>query len=144
MQVLSQLADMQLMADSHFLEGFLKSWGMILASEIGDKTFFIAAIMAMKHPRLTVRRTPLDSGINMITWPVTCAADGPSVLGTLMGFLADSGLRCQVYAGAIAALSAMTVLSAVMGWAAPNLVRLEAWHQSHLTPALHLKAGHRT
>ena len=37
------------------LQGFLKSWGMILASEIGDKTFFIAAIMAMKHSRLTVR-----------------------------------------------------------------------------------------
>lgn len=43
------------MADNHFLEGFLKSLGMISASEIGDKTFFIAAIMAMKHPRLTVR-----------------------------------------------------------------------------------------
>ena len=36
-------------------EGFLKSWGMILVSEIGDKTFFIAAIMAMRNPRLTVR-----------------------------------------------------------------------------------------
>ena len=47
---------MALMGDGHFLEGFLKSWGMILASEIGDKTFFIAAIMAMKHSRLTVRR----------------------------------------------------------------------------------------
>ena len=39
-----------------FIEGFLKSWGVILASEIGDKTFFIAAIMAMRHARLTVRR----------------------------------------------------------------------------------------
>jgi len=29
----------------------------------------------------------------------------------------------QVYAGAVAALALMTVLSAVMGWAAPNLVR---------------------
>lgn len=38
-----------------FIEGFLKSWGVILASEIGDKTFFIAAIMAMRHARLTVR-----------------------------------------------------------------------------------------
>ena len=62
-------------------QGFLKSWGMILASEIGDKTFFIAAIMAMKHSRVTV------------------------------------------FSGALAALSAMTALSAVMGWAAPNLVR---------------------
>ena len=35
-------------------QGFLKSWGMILVSEIGDKTFFIAAIMAMKHPQKLV------------------------------------------------------------------------------------------
>lgn len=35
-------------------QGFLKSWGMILVSEIGDKTFFIAAVMAMKNPRTTV------------------------------------------------------------------------------------------
>jgi putative Ca2+/H+ antiporter (TMEM165/GDT1 family) len=28
---------------------------MIFVSEIGDKTFFIAAIMAMRHPQLTVR-----------------------------------------------------------------------------------------
>lgn len=61
-------------------EGFLKSWGMILVSEIGDKTFFIAAVMAMKHSRATV------------------------------------------FAGAIAALSVMTVLSAALGWAAPNLI----------------------
>lgn len=27
---------------------------MIIVSEIGDKTFFIAAIMAMKHSRLVV------------------------------------------------------------------------------------------
>ncbi len=42
------------MDSSHVVEGFLKSWGMILASEIGDKTFFIAAIMAMKHSRSVV------------------------------------------------------------------------------------------
>lgn len=65
---------------SGFLEGFLKSWGVILASEIGDKTFFIAAIMAMRNPRK------------------------------------------QVFIGAMGALAAMTVLSALMGWAAPNLI----------------------
>ena len=37
-----------------FLAAFLKSWGVILASEIGDKTFFIAAIMAMRNPRRQV------------------------------------------------------------------------------------------
>ncbi|KFM25220.1 GDT1-like protein 5 [Auxenochlorella protothecoides] len=65
---------------TRFVEGFLKSWGVIMASEIGDKTFLIAAVMAMKHPRK------------------------------------------QVFAGAMSALAIMTVLSAAMGWAAPNLI----------------------
>jgi putative Ca2+/H+ antiporter (TMEM165/GDT1 family) len=63
-----------------FTLAFLKSAGVILASEIGDKTFFIAAIMAMRNPRVTV------------------------------------------FLGAAGALAAMTMLSAAMGWAAPNLV----------------------
>ena len=37
-----------------FLEGAVKSGTMILISEIGDKTFFIAAIMAMRHSRSVV------------------------------------------------------------------------------------------
>ncbi|KYN18847.1 PREDICTED: transmembrane protein 165 [Trachymyrmex cornetzi] len=37
-----------------FLHAFLASLSVIVVSELGDKTFFIAAIMAMKHPRLTV------------------------------------------------------------------------------------------
>ncbi|GBF92028.1 hypothetical protein Rsub_04375 [Raphidocelis subcapitata] len=43
-------------ADAHrrFLEALGKAIGVIGASEIGDKTFFIAAIMAMRHARLTV------------------------------------------------------------------------------------------
>ncbi|KAK9838145.1 hypothetical protein WJX81_003790 [Elliptochloris bilobata] len=73
-------------AHSEVLEGFLKSWGMILVSEIGDKTFFIAAIMAMRHPRRTV------------------------------------------FAGALGALAAMTILSAALGWAAPNLVSKQYTH----------------
>lgn len=60
--------------------GFLKSWGMILVSEIGDKTFFIAAVMAMRNSRQSV------------------------------------------FGGAAGALAAMTVLSALMGWAAPSLI----------------------
>ena len=42
---------------NRFLEGFLKSWGVILASEIGDKTFFIAAVMAMRNSRQQVQYT---------------------------------------------------------------------------------------
>uniref|UniRef100_A0A1L8D9J0 GDT1 family protein n=2 Tax=Nyssomyia neivai TaxID=330878 RepID=A0A1L8D9J0_9DIPT len=41
-------------ADLGFWHGFLASISVILVSELGDKTFFIAAIMAMRHPRLTV------------------------------------------------------------------------------------------
>ncbi|MEW5298605.1 MAG: hypothetical protein WDW38_000667 [Sanguina aurantia] len=63
-----------------YVVGLVKSLGVILASEIGDKTFFIAAIMAMRNPRLTV------------------------------------------FAGALGALAVMTVLSAALGWAAPNLL----------------------
>jgi hypothetical protein len=44
-----------LLAHDSFQEGFAKSALMILVSEIGDKTFFIAAIMAMRHPQLQAR-----------------------------------------------------------------------------------------
>lgn len=37
-----------------FFHAFVASLSVIVVSEIGDKTFFIAAIMAMKHPRMTV------------------------------------------------------------------------------------------
>ncbi|KAG2431852.1 hypothetical protein HXX76_009345 [Chlamydomonas incerta] len=73
-----QLADSVM--HNRFLIGLFKSLGVILASEIGDKTFFIAAIMAMRNPRMTV------------------------------------------FAGAMGALAVMTVLSAALGWAAPNLI----------------------
>jgi len=36
------------------MEGFAASFLMIMVSEIGDKTFFIAAILAMKHSRFCV------------------------------------------------------------------------------------------
>lgn len=37
-----------------FVHAFIASFSVIIVSELGDKTFFIAAIMAMRHPRLTV------------------------------------------------------------------------------------------
>ena len=43
-----------LTADDTFLHGFLAALSVIIVSELGDKTFFIAAILSMKHPRLTV------------------------------------------------------------------------------------------
>jgi Predicted membrane protein len=37
-----------------FIHAFIASISVIIVSELGDKTFLIAAIMAMRHPRLTV------------------------------------------------------------------------------------------
>ena len=41
-------------ASGSFFHGFVATFSVIVVSELGDKTFFIAAIMAMKHPRWTV------------------------------------------------------------------------------------------
>lgn len=37
-----------------FVSGLITSFSMIILSELGDKTFIFAAIMAMKNPRLAV------------------------------------------------------------------------------------------
>lgn len=37
-----------------FVHAFVASLSVIIVSELGDKTFFIAAIMAMRHARLTI------------------------------------------------------------------------------------------
>ena len=63
-----------------FWAAFVNSLLMIIVTEIGDKTFFIAAVLAMRHD------------------------------------------RAAVFAGAIGALALMTVLSAAMGFALPNLL----------------------
>ena len=41
-------------ASGSFVHGFIATFSVIVVSELGDKTFFIAAIMAMRHPRWTV------------------------------------------------------------------------------------------
>lgn len=59
----------------------MSAFFVILATEVGDKTFFIAAILTMRHPRLfvwsgavgalalmTVRREPADSNCEE-AWP---------------------------------------------------------------------------
>jgi len=44
----------KLYSSSFFIHGFMASLAVIIVSELGDKTFFIAAIMAMRHSRGTV------------------------------------------------------------------------------------------
>jgi len=72
--------------DLAFVPGFLNSLAMIIATELGDKTFFIAAIMSMRTARL------------------------------------------PVFAGAVAALVVMTILSAFMGVALPALMDRKYTH----------------
>lgn len=48
-------------SDDAFLHGFFASLSVIIVSELGDKTFFIAAILSMKNPRLTVYAGAISS-----------------------------------------------------------------------------------
>lgn len=73
-------AALQTSANFGFIHAFVASISVIVVSELGDKTFFIAAIMAMRHSRLVI------------------------------------------YAGAMAALAAMTVLSALLGNIVTNFI----------------------
>ncbi|XP_027362979.1 GDT1-like protein 4 isoform X2 [Abrus precatorius] len=82
---------------SSIVQGFTKSLAMTILSEIGDKTFFAAAILAMRHPRRLV------------------------------------------LAGCLSALIVMTILSALVGWAAPNLISRKWTH--HITTLLFLGFG---
>jgi len=43
-----------MMLDKSSSEAFSSSFVMILATELGDETFIIAAVMAMRHPKFTV------------------------------------------------------------------------------------------
>jgi putative Ca2+/H+ antiporter (TMEM165/GDT1 family) len=82
---------------SSVVQGFTKSLAMTVLSEIGDKTFFAAAILAMSHPRRLV------------------------------------------LTGCLSALIVMTILSAVVGWAAPNLISRTWTH--HITTVLFFGFG---
>jgi putative Ca2+/H+ antiporter (TMEM165/GDT1 family) len=57
------------------VQALLQSFAMIIFSEIGDKTFLIAAILAMRHPRIVVFAGALSSLIVM------------SILSAAMGHL---------------------------------------------------------
>jgi len=50
----ASLVDNNRKIDYNFLHAFFASISVIIVSELGDKTFFIAAIMAMRHSRVVV------------------------------------------------------------------------------------------
>lgn len=68
---------------SGFLKAFTSSTMMIIATEIGDKTFFIAAVMSMKHSRLSVFSGAIFALICM------------TILSTMMGLVLPSILPRQ-------------------------------------------------
>lgn len=53
---------------------------MIVVSEIGDKTFLIAAIMATRHPRMTVFAGAFAS---LVVMSILSAALGRVILGLI-------------------------------------------------------------
>ncbi|CAG7834311.1 unnamed protein product [Allacma fusca] len=73
-----------------FIHAFVASLSVIVVSELGDKTFFIAAIMAMKHSRLTVFAGAI-SALGLMT-----------VLSALFGYVAT--YIPKIYTTYIAAL----------------------------------------
>ncbi|RNF12200.1 putative membrane protein [Trypanosoma rangeli] len=65
-------------------EGLLSSFSMILVSEIGDKTFFIACLMAMRHPKILVFVGALGALASM------------TVISALMGVVVPNVLSVRV------------------------------------------------
>lgn len=80
-----------------FWHAFFVSLAVIIVSEIGDKTFFIAAIMAMKHPRMLIFSAAIGALIVM------------TILSVVLGFLTT--VIPQVYT-----FYAATILFVIFGF----------------------------
>ncbi|GMH82739.1 hypothetical protein TL16_g09363, partial [Triparma laevis f. inornata] len=74
-----------------FVSGFFNSWAMIIATELGDKTFFIAAILCLKHARAPVFFGAL-SGLVIMT-----------ILSSIMGLILPN-LMSRKYTHILAAI----------------------------------------
>lgn len=61
-------------------DAFVSSLMMVMVSELGDKTFFIAAVMAMKHPRGVVLAGALGALALMTVLSAAAGFALPSVL----------------------------------------------------------------
>lgn len=67
------VSDVKLVGATALWEALKHSFAMIIVSEIGDKTFFIAAVLAMRHDRLAVL---LGAGTALAAMTVLSAAIG--------------------------------------------------------------------
>ncbi len=64
--------NVQIIEQSGFEASFVRTFPVILISEIGDNTFFIAAVMAMKYPRAVVFFGSIAALITMTFVSVLC------------------------------------------------------------------------
>ncbi|XP_021665351.2 GDT1-like protein 5 isoform X1 [Hevea brasiliensis] len=108
---------------SSLVQGFTKSLVMTVLSEIGDKTFFAAASNA-----------GIINCIHDTQLYFLCMAEK-----LIVQILAMRHPRRLVLSGCLAALIVMTILSAVVGWAAPNLLSRTWTH--HITTVLFFGFG---
>lgn len=65
---------------TRFWAAFWNSLGMILATEVGDKTFFIAAVLAMRHSQGVVFTGAISALIVMTVLSVTIGFALPNIL----------------------------------------------------------------
>jgi hypothetical protein len=73
-----------------FTDATLTSLSMILVSEIGDETFIIAALMAMRHPRSIVLSGALSALIIMtVSCPNLCLSSSLSLISLQFGLVFD-------------------------------------------------------
>jgi putative Ca2+/H+ antiporter (TMEM165/GDT1 family) len=75
-----------------FAEALVKAIGVIGASEIGDKTFFIAALMAMRHPRWTVFGGALGALAAMTVLSAALGWAAPALIPKIYTHYAATGL----------------------------------------------------
>ncbi|KAL5120679.1 GCR1-dependent translation factor 1 [Pleosporales sp. CAS-2024a] len=71
---------------------FLLSFTMIIFSEIGDKTFLVAALMAMRHPRLLVFSAAFSALVVMTVLSAVLGHAVPSVLSERFTHFAAAAL----------------------------------------------------
>eukprot|EP00731_Ephydatia_muelleri_P030732 Em0022g246a len=78
-------------ANLGFTHAFVASISVIIVSEIGDKTFFIAAILAMKHSRLTVFAGAI-SALGLMTFLSVCLGFATMIIPRAVTFFVCTAL----------------------------------------------------
>eukprot|EP00735_Rhodelphis_limneticus_P004731 TRINITY_DN1635_c0_g1::TRINITY_DN1635_c0_g1_i1::g.17639::m.17639 TRINITY_DN1635_c0_g1::TRINITY_DN1635_c0_g1_i1::g.17639 ORF type:complete len:245 (+),score=35.75,sp/Q9HC07/TM165_HUMAN/52.17/3e-73,UPF0016/PF01169.14/1.1e-21,UPF0016/PF01169.14/1.8e-22,DUF21/PF01595.15/0.28,DUF21/PF01595.15/53 TRINITY_DN1635_c0_g1_i1:75-809(+) len=90
---------------SPFFSAFCASFAMVVVSEIGDKTFFVAAILAMKHARLVVFSGAI-SALGLMT-----------ILSVVFGYMVPGIIpREYTHYAAIGLFAVFGVLNLREGW----------------------------